>query len=63
MQLEQGQEVMTPEGRGRVAYVVMRAPNYFEAQSVSVILDAKRNYITYSGTKFPADQVTPCSND
>lgn len=60
MYFEQGQKVVTPLGPGRVAYQMLKPPEYNEAVSVSVILDSKRNYISYSGTKFPAEQVEPC---
>lgn len=60
MKFEQSQEVMTPKGKGRVAYQIMKGPDYEEAMSVSVILDSKKSYISYSGTLFPAEEVKPC---
>jgi hypothetical protein len=60
MKFFQGQEVITPDGKGRVAYQILKAPEFMDAESVSVLLDSKRNYISYAGTKYPADKVTPC---
>ena len=57
MFFEQGQKVITPLGTGRVAYQMLKPPDYNEAISVSVILDSKRNYVSYSGTKFKAEDV------
>lgn len=57
---EQGQKVNTPLGTGRVAYQMLKPPEYREAATVSVFLDSKRNYISYFGTKFKAEDVTPC---
>ncbi len=57
---QQGQLVKTPLGTGRVKYQTMKPPEYNEAATVSVILDSKHNYISYDGTKFPAEQVEPC---
>jgi len=55
---QQGQKVITPLGTGRVAFQMLKPPDYNEAISVSVILDSKRNYLSYSGTKFKVEDVT-----
>jgi hypothetical protein len=48
-----------PEQLGTVAFVRMAAPDYSSAEAVSVILDAHRERPGYSGSMFPAAQVTP----
>jgi hypothetical protein len=44
---------------GKVAYQRMAGPDYSRPKSVSVILDSLREYLNYSGTIFPAEQVFP----
>ena len=52
-----GQRVTTPQGPGTVAYQRLAAPDYREAEAVSVVLDAKRQQPGYVGTIFPAAAV------
>ena len=58
-ELRHGDRVLTPYGRGTVAYVRMAAPDYREPEAVSVILDAKRGQLGYAGTIVPAASVSP----
>lgn len=60
MTFTQNQKVITPLGEGRVAYQIMKAPDYIEPQSVCVVLEAKRSYLSYNGTMFPAEDVKEC---
>lgn len=56
--LDKGERVTTPLGLGTVAYVRMSALSGFtEAQSVSVVLDARRDDAGYGGTTFAASDV------
>lgn len=59
-QFWQGDRVETSLGRGTVAYQRMAPPTYSYAESVSVVLDTRRQDPAYRGTIFPADQVRPC---
>lgn len=54
-----GDEVITPCGPGKVAWVRMAGPDYLIPQAVSVMLDSKKNHITYTGTVFPAGDIRP----
>jgi hypothetical protein len=56
---EQGQRVTTPLGPGTVAYQRLAAPDYTEAEAVSVVLDDRRERYGYTGTLFAAYKVTP----
>lgn len=58
-----GQRVRTPQGTGRVAYQRFGPPSYTQAEAVSVILDAKRRCVGYSGTIFSADAITPIGEE
>lgn len=61
MTFHQGQRVRVASGPlagklGLVAYQRMAAPDYREAEAVSVVLDSKRKQAGYSGTMFrPAE--------
>jgi hypothetical protein len=62
MKFTPGQKVKTPKGSGVVKYQRMAPPTYTDAQSVSVVLDScyeESNNPNYTGTIFPAEQVTP----
>ena len=59
MTFRQGDRVLTPLGPGGVAYQRMAAPDYREAEAVSVVLDARRTDIHYAGTIFRAGDVRP----
>lgn len=59
MQFEKNQRVSTPEGNGSVVYQRLIAPDYRNAIAVSVRLDKRVSDISYHGTIFPADKVTP----
>jgi len=55
--LDRGARVHTPHGYGLVRYVRMAPPDYNQAEAYSVLLD-DRDGPHYSGTIFPAAQVT-----
>ena len=55
--MNKGQRVKTPLGYGTVCYVRMRPPEYREIEAVSVLLEARRNMIGYSGTIIKAELV------
>ncbi len=59
MTFQQGDQVQTPLGPGRVAYQRMAPPDYREAAAVSVVLDARRAQPGYTGTIFAAAVVQP----
>lgn len=54
-----GQRVTTPKGSGAVAYQRTKPPDYTIAEAVSVVLDSERQRTGYTGTMFPAADVTP----
>jgi len=55
--MKQNDLVMTPGGVGRIAYVRNAPPSFSEPLAVSVILDSKKNYPTYTGTTYLARDV------
>jgi hypothetical protein len=55
----QGERVRTPLGLGTVAYQRLAAPDYREAEAVSVVLDSERARAGYVGTILPAADVEP----
>jgi hypothetical protein len=55
----QGERVRTPLGLGTVVYQRLAAPEYREAEAVSVVLDSERARIDYRGTILPAGDVEP----
>ena len=63
-QFDKGDPVMTPSGPGTVVYKRMASPDYTTVQMYSVALEsrvaesAKPPFPSYSGTAFPADQVS-----
>jgi len=57
MLLHRGDRVTTPLGPGGVAYCRMAPPTYATPESVSVVLDAKREFAHYAGTIFPIELV------
>lgn len=52
-----GDRVSTPKGPGNVAYVRMAPPDYARPAAVSVVLDATRHTLGYTGTIFAATDV------
>lgn len=63
MTFEKGQRVNTPLGPGTVAYQRLAAPDYRDAEAVSVVLDDRRDRYGYTGTLFAAYKVTPATSD
>lgn len=57
MLFEKGQEVKTPLGYGIVAFQRMKAPEYREAEAVSVVLNDRVTIKGYQGTMFAAESV------
>jgi len=61
--MTKGDRVQTPLGAGTVAYQRMAAPAFSTPEAVSVVLDARRHDPRYTGTIFPAGDVTPEERD
>ena len=61
MAFYQGDRVMTPAGAGTVVYVRNGPPDYATPVAISVRQDAHRDRPGYSGTVWPAAQVTPAT--
>lgn len=59
MIFQKDERVNTPQGEGVVVYQRMKAPNYSDAEAVSVCLDSKKDWIGlgYAGTTFLAEEV------
>lgn len=63
-QFQAGDRVNTPLGPGSVIYLRLEGPEYREAGMYSVCLDYRKAeseqppFPSYSGTAFPADQVS-----
>lgn len=57
MNLCKGMPVNTPNGKGKVGYVRMRAPEYSVPEAVSVVLDNRKDDPAYKGTVFPAEEI------
>jgi hypothetical protein len=58
MDFDSGDTVMTPKGKGVVAYKRMAPPTYAVAECYSVKLEDKKDDPNYTGTVFPASEVT-----
>lgn len=58
MRYTKGQRVRTPAGLGTIAYERLAAPDYTEAEAVSVVLDGETR-AGYVGTIFRAATVEP----
>lgn len=52
-----GTEVYTPMGKGKIAWIRMGAPSYSQPETISVLLDTKREHYGYSGTVFNVREV------
>ena len=61
---DKGDRVMTPQGPGVVIYRRMAGPDYRNVEAYSVCLDHKKAasekppFPSYTGTVFPAEEVT-----
>lgn len=58
---DQGDRVITPEGRGTVVYRRMAPPTYAEPAAYSVRLDSRAGDPTYNGTIYAARDVAAAS--
>ena len=50
--IKRGDRVLTPEGRGTVAYVRLAPPHYSTVEAASIFLDRRRLRPGYGGTMF-----------
>lgn len=55
---DRGDRVMTPGGMGTVVYKRMEAPDYVQVAAYSVKLDTAIHNPNYTGTLYPAREVT-----
>lgn len=58
MQFYKDEKVKTSLGVGVVVYQRMKAPDYAEAEAVSIKLIHRQDEKDYQGTMFPASEVT-----
>lgn len=56
--LRPGAEVVTPNGKGKVAHVRMAPPDYAQVQAVSVVLHARAHECCYAGTMFQVGDIS-----
>ena len=56
-EFDRGDRVLTPYGKGTVAYKRMGPPTYSKAIAYSVVLDNRKNEIGYSSMVIPADNI------
>jgi len=61
--MTKGDRVQTPLGAGTVAYQRMAPPAFSTPEAISVVLDSRRHDPRYTGTIFPAADVTPETGD
>lgn len=57
MNLCKGMPVNTPNGKGKVAYIRFRAPEYSALEAVGVVLDNRNDDPTYTSTCYPAEDI------